>query len=460
MAGDFPFVDNLSGMNFRRESYMTEPPIKTRLYWIWDHCAEWALNRSGAQSLGASNHYTRGNEAFIDDFTRILEWCGNHNIDGICVAGLLRDSHGGMESVKKLCEVAVKNNVRLMPILGLNSYGGVYYEGDSPYNLGRHLEKNPDLYGMDPYGNKMVYSLGWHSPVPSPHACPSRSENQEYTAESLQWLFKTFPDLGGLQMETGDTGICSCKLCKERRLHEETDLSYQDMELMYPIAAEAIRSVSKDKWIICETYQHPMPSPDPDVVGVFGGGRPAWSDRCIENFPEDSFVQWYTDPNRIPSLSSEWTEAGDITLRDKKHKHVMRSAFSNFWGGLRGEIAVDGMAELVSQNIAHGIDTISIWGEVSPFYAGTELNYLAHENFGSVENPGASLDVFLKEVAGPLLGGEDYARDYLRYARLYKTDQKTIAAALPDIYARCGKLPVDAAKRWAWLAGFLSSTVY
>ncbi|MHB1484051.1 MAG: hypothetical protein ACYCYI_05250 [Saccharofermentanales bacterium] len=438
---------------------MSEAPIKSRMYWIWDHCAEWALNRLGAQTMGASNYYTRGTDVFIEDITRVLEWCGRHNIDTISVAGLLRDSHGGVESVKKLCEVAMKNNVRLMPILGLNSYGSVYYEGDSPYNLAKHLEAHPDLYSVDENGNKRIYNFGYHSPSLSPHACPSRKENQEYTAESLQWLMKTLPDLGGVEMETGDTGLCECNLCKERRIHKENALSFQDMEMMYPIAVDAIRSVSKDKKIICEAYLQPMPDADPDAVTTYGV-RPAWTDKCVENFPEGVFVQWYADPYFEPLKSAVWTDAGDITLRDKKHRHIMRAAYSSFWGGTRGEVAFDWMADMVQQSMAHGIDAISIWGEVSPFNAGTELNYLAHENYGSASNPKAELDIFLKDIAGPLLGGEGYARDFLKYARLYKSANEKIEAVLPDIYARCGKLPVDAARRWAWLATFLSSTIY
>ena len=30
-------------------------PIKTRMFWTWDHSTEWALNRPGAQTWGALN---------------------------------------------------------------------------------------------------------------------------------------------------------------------------------------------------------------------------------------------------------------------------------------------------------------------------------------------------------------------------------------------------------------------
>ena len=54
-----------------------------------------------------------------------------------CCTGL-RDCHGGLESAKRLCDVATKQNVRLLCGVGLNAYGGVYYEGNSPYSLERY----------------------------------------------------------------------------------------------------------------------------------------------------------------------------------------------------------------------------------------------------------------------------------------------------------------------------------
>ena len=37
------------------ERNASDPPIRTRLFWTWDHSTEWALNRSGAQ-LPAPRH--------------------------------------------------------------------------------------------------------------------------------------------------------------------------------------------------------------------------------------------------------------------------------------------------------------------------------------------------------------------------------------------------------------------
>jgi hypothetical protein len=125
------------------------------------------------------------------------------------VWGLLRDSHGGVDAAKRLCDVANKKGVRLLCGVGLNAYGGVYYEGSSPHSLERHLESNPELYAYDSDGKKMVFNLGINGPRLSHHACPSRTENQDFAAESLRWLFKNL-SLGGVQIETGDTGVWQC----------------------------------------------------------------------------------------------------------------------------------------------------------------------------------------------------------------------------------------------------------
>ncbi len=98
-----------------------DAPIKTRIFWTWDHSTEWALNRPGAQTLGASNHYGRNTDAFVQDYTALLEWCGRHHVDAVVVWGLLRDCHGGLASAKKLCDVAQKRGVRLLCGVGLNA---------------------------------------------------------------------------------------------------------------------------------------------------------------------------------------------------------------------------------------------------------------------------------------------------------------------------------------------------
>lgn len=436
------------------------PTIKTRIFWTWDHSSEWALNRPGAQTLGASNYYGRSPDTFIEDYTRLLQWCGRHHIDAVVIWGLLRDFHGGIDSAKQLCDVATANGVRLLCGVGLNAYGGVYYDGDSPYSLEKHLTRHPELYGIDLNGDKMVYNFGMlGGPRLSHHACPSRKENQEFTAESLKWLFTELPQLGGVQVETGDTGICQCKTCHERRQHHEqgASISWDDMALMYPIAAKAIRSISPNALIVCETYSNPEPSTDLEKPQAFGENRATWADECLARFPEKVIVQWVGDAVSKPKDTVEWTTAGNVS--NAEHSNIIRAHYGTYWGGCRGEIAVDRIADLAQKSIAHGMDGLSIFGEVSPFNTGAEMNYLAFENLGSPMNPTASLELFFRDVGDPLLGGNEYGRRFLECART-SGDGRQVAEALKEIYTICAKLPLDAARRWSWLANFLASSVY
>ena len=74
-------------------------------------------------------------------------------------------------------------------------------------------------------------------------------------------------------------------------------------------------------------------------------------------------------------------------------------------------------------------------------------------------NPAAKLDVFLRDVADPLLGGVGMGGDYLRYARLLD-DRAKLPVALAEMHARAVKLPPDPARRWVWLANFLALYAY
>jgi hypothetical protein len=126
------------------------------------------------------------------------------------------------------------------------------------------------------------------------------------------------------------------------------------------------------------------------------------------------------------------------------------------WGAFRGEVAVDWIAKLVKMSTAAGIEGITMFGEVSPLLTGAELNYLALADFGSANNPTASLDLFEKRIAAPLLGGAENAHDFAQFAglldRLYPDRLNQIPAALRQMYSRLDTLTPEAARRWCWLA--------
>ena len=133
------------------------------------------------------------------------------------------------------------------------------------------------------------------------------------------------------------------------------------------------------------------------------------------------------------------------------------------WGAFRGEVALEWIAQMVQQSVSSGFEGMSLFGEVSPFHIGAELNYLAVSDFGSANNPTSDQDIFEEQIAAPLLGGRSHASDFIRFAGLldarFPEKRKEIPAAITSIYGRLPALPPDAARRWCWLANQLASFV-
>lgn len=427
--------------------------INLRLLWTWDHCVQWTAARAGMHDWGASNEYGGTADDFIREYSLLLRWCGQHGIDGVVVWGLLRDGHGGVEAAKRLCEVADEAGVKLLAGVGLNAYGGVYYEGTSEWSLNNHLAKHPELFAFRADGERHILRPRSFMPQPMLHACPSRPENMEYMIEGLRWLMATVP-LHGVQVEAGDTYVCECPLCRERRQHPVTALSWEDMALLYGPAAEAVWSVKPEATVVLETYSHPSPVEEVTVQGL-GGGLTPWAAECLAQFPRGAQVQWVGDSRTAPTNSAEWTGRAP----DGFAGNIMRSHHATWWRGRGDEVAVDWLADLAQKSLVHGFDGLSIFGEKSPFRTGCELNYLALADYGSAANPEADLGSFLKRVAGPLLGGEERAEEFLRLARLIDEPDE-LEGAMAAARRQAAQLSGRPAERWTWLAWYLSRFTY
>ena len=68
-----------------------------------------------------------------------------NRIPAVVVYGMFRDSHGGVEAAQALCRYANERGVRILPGVAINAYGGIYREGDHPFNLATWLRKHPEL---------------------------------------------------------------------------------------------------------------------------------------------------------------------------------------------------------------------------------------------------------------------------------------------------------------------------
>jgi len=110
---------------------------------------------------------------------------------------------------------------------------------------------------------------------------------------SLPVLGPVLPELGGIQMESTDNGVCSCPACLKRRGVASLDepISLADMAAIYPDASETIRRVNPEALIICETYHHFLDK----ECSIFAEKSPSPDLKKLLSMPETTFWQWKCD---------------------------------------------------------------------------------------------------------------------------------------------------------------------
>jgi hypothetical protein len=435
----------------------SQDKLTYKLFWTWDHSTNWVLNVPGTQNSGVGNAYTKNPEIFVRDYKCAVNWCAANGVDAIGIVGLLRDRHGGVKSAKDICAYARGHGVRIYLIAGLYAYGGIYYEGDSPWSLDKFLADNPDCMGRTRSGEPLFWEFAGSGGFKrQPHGCSSNPKLNAFVLDSLDWIFKEIPELGGIQMESGDTGVCMCKKCFERR-GEISDgakntfipTSFADMAKIYPKAADAVWSRSSDAWVICETYHHFLDKP---CDAFFNADNPLPVLQELLQMPEKTFFQWKCDECLEKGT---WDGSDKLPEPMQKFRHVMRAHSGTQWRGGRHTLAIDKIRRQCLLSFESGLQGVSIFGEGAPFHANVEFNYLAMQYFADA--PTASVRDFAETVMAPRLGGLGNAEKYLEFAALNLEPKKIpsamleIAKILPDLK------DYDAIRRWTWISSFLNS---
>ena len=424
--------------------------IPYRVFWTWDNSHNWNVNVPGSQNAGIGSPYLKSGEWFELDYRRSIDWCAAHGIDAVGVVGLLRDCHGGVDSARRICGYAREKGVRVYLISGLYTYGGVYYEGNSPWSLERWFAKNRDAIGRTRDGEYLSFrQRGYHGYISQYVGCPSNEKMNRYVLDSLHWVFTAIPELGGIQMETGDTRVCWCPACTARRGAQAAneDMSVEDMIAAYPAAVAAVRAANPDAWVMCETYHHFNDEPcrqfyRPDADDVFAS---------IKTMPSDVFWQWKCD-RRLRDGS--WRESDRLPPVLGRFRHMMRAHSGTQWWGGRATWAVELIQRQCHLSHAAGIQGVSLFGEISPYLANAEFNYLALQYFA--DHPENAVEQFVRDEMSPRLGGDEFAAKYAAYAMIQHRPEG-IPAALADIAKIAASVKDrDALRRWMWLADNLA----
>ncbi len=431
------------------------PGLKYRTFWNWDHSTNWDLNQIGVQEIGVMNPYGKPADGFLADFKRVVDYMSMNRIAAIAIYGFFRDSHGGIEAAQELCRYANERGVRILPGVAINAYGGVVWEMDHEYNLTNWLRKHPELSAQMERApgfqlQDLAFDLYFPDAAYAMRGCPSRPENQQWMAEGIAWLAETC-EVGGINIEAGDYGVCGCNLCEARRAEREDarrregyaeSWSHADMADFYPRLYDAALSKRSDLWIYSEIQWDNLL--DTEAMAPLRG------------LPENGIYQHTFNRSYWNRAKEELTPGFASGLPTSTN--VFRCQFACQWNGDRRteRYFFNGRDFHDMAKKAHetGFEGLTIWGEPSPYNTSTELSYNAFTRFSW--DPTLSWEDWLRNDAGPLLGGEDAARQYIDLATILDQNLEPEAGELDRISAEA----LDAARsgsgevsrRWLWLA--------
>jgi hypothetical protein len=410
------------------------PALPYRLLWTWDHSTNWYLEQVGLQEIGAMNYYSKPEEGFLEDYRRLVDFMSLHRIGGVTIYGFLRDNHGGVEAAQELCRYANERGVRILPGVGINAYGGIYWEGQHRYNLTTWLRQHPELSAV------FEKPVAFHIPdfpklwFPETHytdaACPSKPENARYHEEAVQWLAETF-EIGGINFETGDYGACQCPDCTARRTTDDT-WSLNDMALLYPRLFEAARRSRPDLWLVSEAYWDNIL--DLDALAPLAG------------LPDDAIYQFCINRSYWPTLKANLTREHVSHL--PRPQNVIRTHMGTQWNHERYELIASRFAEMMQLLHTTGMQGATIFSEVSAFSVVNEINYLAFARFGY--EAGLTWEKFVAADLGPLLGGAEAASRYLELLTL-PADVPILTRAAAEARDIAAAQSGEAYRRWVWL---------
>ena len=438
---------------------ISNPALEYRIFWNWDHSTNWARGVRGEQEDGCVNPYLKKPDAYLNDFRNVLDYMGEHKLNGLILWGFLRDSHGSVEMSRKLVDHAFERGVRVLPGIGSSFYGGIYYEGKNRYNVDTWLAENQvDRRFLDRNGKRL------HNAI-----CPSQPENIGWLREGAGWLFSQFPKLGGANLENGDFYTCQCDRCRRERAKPTNDPNfYYDMLVTQLPIIEAARRHNPGAWMVYATYTGFNPAEmwkNTDRAQIR-----STVPKFVSEYPENAVCQW-----TLTHMVEGWGREPETEVRNKwpsglrpptkhsvglLHQGSQWFAANEWWtkslrGNGTGQRYVE-ISELIRYTCLRcaeeGLEGLEILGEVSDASPSNEINYLAFEEF--TWRPRASIEEFVRNRLAKIYGGPDNAERFLYMTR---SPERSAAGLLREMrtaeeIADSRQLNVRQRRRWLNLA--------
>ena len=244
--------------------------------------------------------------------------------------------------------------------------------------------------------------------------------------EGVAWLAETF-ELGGINIEAGDYGVCGCDRCVARRANEAEasrriddygdSWSHTDMADNFPRLYRTATAIKPDLWLYSEIQWDNLLDPV--------------AHEAQRRLPRGGIYQHTTNRTYWGRIQRELTR--DYVESLPTQPNVLRCQFACQWNGderseryaLNARVFSD-MARLCGQR---GMQGLTVWGEPSPYHATVELSYLAFARFSW--DPTLTWERFMAEDAAPLLGGVEAAERVRAHRRGARRQPGAAARAAP-----------------------------
>lgn len=431
-------------------------------YWTWDHSTNWVFDDPGVLNLGCHNRYMKRPETYIEDYRRLIDHTAATGVKGLIIWGFLRDDHGGVESAKRVADYAASKGVAIMPGVGTTHYGGMYYEGNHPFNIETFLAKHPQaaMIGEDgkPHGGGL---------------CPSHPGFLEWLHDGMQWLFKEFA-IGGVNLENGDFLVCHCKLCQEHKNSwPASDPDFFRLQaISYDGAMRALGpKILREKIVTYATYKGYQPG-KAQAGKALGFDQFMECDRpaMLDRLPADAIAQW-----TLSSMLGVKVLTTADCLDDGKPAGTRQPGYwpagrapaprntgfihqASQWDTSRYDHIVGMIKQTCYGAYASGMEGASIHGEVSSRIIPYGLNYLAFSHF--IHWPEDTLRRFGRRTLGRVLRSEDHGESFVEIlsrtdsAKATDEDRQTAKARAGEHAARVAAGHHDTIlpwRYWDWL---------
>lgn len=358
---------------------MDNQSLDFRGLWTWDHSTNWSSDVNQVES-GCFNGYAKAPESFLEDYRRLMQMMCEHELNYLIIWGLFRDCHGGKQGVHELLKIARDCKVNVLAGVGVSAYGGVYWEGNNPYNLRTWLDKRPDLRAVrkepkTPSANTCGLEI----------ACPSKDENVQWHCDAVTWLMENF-DIAGVNLETGDYGVCECEVCSTRSAKRDVVISTDDMADVLPPIVDALYKAKADTVVTYATY------------GPFTEEMVSAPPKFSQSINGDAICQWTL--TGMVSPSGSWPNA----LKPPTRRSVGFSHWGSqwVWPNTRHSLIVNHIRDICQRGAESGLEGVIIHGEISQSQLVPILNYRAFSYF--CKHPQNSLANFAEDCLEDLFG--------------------------------------------------------